>query len=900
MKRGRASTPALLSSALVAALVSGPACGRIEERGAEPPSPVEAIHVQVDFPRHSATTARLDNGLEVILVENHANPLVASMAIVRAGSRFEDFETSGASHYLEHLLFNGTERRTQEQLYDEVDRIGGYNNATTGRDQTTFMMLAPAEHASRALDIQADMLFGSTLPPEKFEKERGILVEEIGKDNDRAETLADQSFQEALYGDTPYGLPILGTLASVAHMSRDRVYEYYKALYVPNNMIVMVIGDFETSSMLDLVRRSFGEPPPKTLPLRPTPAPPSLDRDVVRVRHGRAERAYLNIGFEAPPLTSPDYPAFAALAEILGSGDNSRLHQALRGGASPRVYDVSTDLDASRDFSRLVVRAVCPPEADLGAIIETVVTQLKQFVPLPPSPQELRRVVAEMRVRDLAREEQLHFFGMFAAPYLANADYEFLRDYTSLLARVTPSDIERIARAYFSEAHYVAAALLPDETAGSGADPAGETRPDSLRAGGDWARTVLPNGFQLLVRQDAGSQVFAMHLMARDRSLHEPDGKDGIADLLHHAIVRGTVVHRGPELASALQNIGATVKAYDDPAIPYDDYYTTPAFSYVRFETVDEYAEEAMRLLTEMVRRPALKDEDILAVRGELVAQGEEAEGQTGHRARRLFLESLWPGHPYGRLPAGTPSTLAAISPEDLRSFHEAYFAPGNLILAVRTGRPPEMIERVIRSLWADARDPARGARPVALPPTPSPTPVERRERMGKQQSVLMLGRLLGPVPDEDRAPLMALASIASAEMSFELRERKGLAYSLGLDVNVDAPVGWIAARMGTRPQNIDEARAGLRAAIRGIQSASYTEDEVTRARNRLLGQRLMRRMSRVNQAYGASLGQLFRADPSADANLTAALRAVTPADLRRVATRYFGGTDPLVEIIVE
>jgi zinc protease len=146
----------------------------------------------------------------------------------------------------------------------------------------------------------------------------------------------------------------------------------------------------------------------------------------------------------------------------------------------------------------------------------------------------------------------------------------------------------------------------------------------------------------------------------------------------------------------------------------------------------------------------------------------------------------------------------------------------------------------------------------------------------------------------------MALASIASAEMSFELRERKGLAYSLGLDVNVDAPVGWIAARMGTRPQNIDEARAGLRAAIRGIQSASYTEDEVTRARNRLLGQRLMRRMSRVNQAYGASLGQLFRADPSADANLTAALRAVTPADLRRVATRYFGGTDPLVEIIVE
>ena len=121
----------------------------------------------------------LNNGMKVLLIENPALPMVGANVVVKIGSAFETFSTSGMSHMLEHLLFNGTTLRAQKQLYDDVDRIGGYNNASTAEFYTNFMMVTPAENIKRGMEIQADMLFNSILPAEKFEKEKGIVLEEI-------------------------------------------------------------------------------------------------------------------------------------------------------------------------------------------------------------------------------------------------------------------------------------------------------------------------------------------------------------------------------------------------------------------------------------------------------------------------------------------------------------------------------------------------------------------------------------------------------------------------------------------------------------------------------------------------------------------------------------------------
>ena len=174
---------------------------------------------------------QLDNGMQVLLIENPALPMAGVNVAVKVGSAYETFSTSGMSHMLEHLLFNGTTTRNQKQLYDDVDLIGGYNNASTAEFYTNFMMVTPFENIKKGMEIQADMLFNSTLPLEKFEKEKGIVLEEISK------TLADPQEQierntlSILYDGHSLSLPTLGTYSTIQSMSRDNVFSFYKNNY---------------------------------------------------------------------------------------------------------------------------------------------------------------------------------------------------------------------------------------------------------------------------------------------------------------------------------------------------------------------------------------------------------------------------------------------------------------------------------------------------------------------------------------------------------------------------------------------------------------------------------------------------------------------------------------------
>ena len=178
-------------------------------------------------------------------------------------------DSSGASHFLEHLLFNGTESRTQEQLYADVDRIGAYNNATTRADHTMYLLLAPAEHLDAALEIQADMLLHSTLPPDKFEKEKGIVLEELGRDVGDPGHLADTFFTGQPYAGTPYARPVLGSVESIRGLSREAVWAYYKERYRPERMVLVLAGDFQPDEALARIRERFGDPGPDSPAIEP-------------------------------------------------------------------------------------------------------------------------------------------------------------------------------------------------------------------------------------------------------------------------------------------------------------------------------------------------------------------------------------------------------------------------------------------------------------------------------------------------------------------------------------------------------------------------------------------------------------------------------------------------------
>ena len=331
----------------------------------------------------------LDNGMEIILVENHANPMIAAFTIVKTGSRNEDAVTNGAAHFLEHLLFNGTKTRTQKQLYDEMDFYGGYNNAHTGPDYTNYMVLMPKEFIAQGMDIQADMLFNSTLPEEKFEKERGIVTEEIGRSADRPTYQVQNHFLRTFFAGTPYERPVLGTISTITHLQREQVLEYYRTWYVPSNMTLMVIGDFSTPEMVALVKEKYGRYPMGQLSRARTiqlTAPKNL-----RIIWANGmdkfpnDRAYLNLGYVLPPPTSEDFQALEMLTEFLGGKETSRLKMLFKqDGYIGWVNTISASIDFNRDFSTLQISAELPLDSDVDRTVELITQTVKGMAEEPP------------------------------------------------------------------------------------------------------------------------------------------------------------------------------------------------------------------------------------------------------------------------------------------------------------------------------------------------------------------------------------------------------------------------------------------------------------------------------------------------------------------------------------
>lgn len=852
------------------------------------------------------TVARLGNGLRVVLIENHGSPMIAATMVVKAGADLETAGSSGASHMMEHLLFNGTERRTQKELYDETDLYGIYNNATTRRFHTDYFVLASSERIRQAMDIQQDMLFHSTFPEEKLEKERGIVLEELGKDAVDPSYEAELLFRAVAFAGTPYARPILGTRSSIAAMSRDDLVAYHAKTYVPNNMLLLVIGDFETDAMLRQVEEIYGAAPAGRLPAVPVVDPPAIrSGERTRVYHGDSEKGMLSIAFEAPPGGADGNPSFDVLTEFLAH----RLDEDLAEGDAPLLFAVGATYERRETWGRLVLSAEFDAGKDLDEIESRILASVNMLIAAGANADEVERFRVSTKSAEIYLSEKPHMVGMMKAEPYARAGYAAVIGYRKALDVLHAETVGAKLQNAIDPDRRLTVAFLPGEkdwtdedlaivvageapvweSGGLGEPPAGgpvEVVMRSSTAGGvrsaraDRIDTTLANGLRLIVLSNDDSEVFAIHMLAKSRSWQEPAGEMGIADLLHRLLLEGAGDLGAGEQREALERIGAEVKVCDAGFIPYDDYYTVPSYSFVRFTTIDENAERGLDLFADMVRRPRF--ENFEAKKQEMLMLARGRASKPSEVSRRLLAEALYGGHPLAADPEGTLESIPALTADDVARFHEMYFAPDNLILTVVTSLPADEIASMVERRFADA---PRFTKRKPAPPEPPLTTADRlaEEEVGAGQGYIREGYVTR-ILREDRAALQLAVSILSDKMAFDLRETRGLAYSLGAGVSFDGGSAMIGAAMGTDPANFDEAIPAIREHFDRFGGTLAIEpDELERAVNGLLGRMNMRRLSRPNQAYWMGLD----AFTGGGEDWVDRLRAVKPDDVVRAANAY-------------
>jgi zinc protease len=407
------------------------------------------------------TIYTLPNGMEIILKESHATPLVSSVVVVKAGSKYETDQNNGFTHLLEHMLFNGTETRDRVQLNEGVRDHGGYINAFTQQALTGYLIVVPKEFTDYGLDIQSDQLFHSILPEAEFPKERDIVAEEIKKDNDNIENVAQDFFNSVVFSGTPYARPVIGYESTIRNVSRDEVMKYYKEHYVPNNMTVLIIGDFETPQMQELVNKYFGSVPRGNPPELPEFAvSPPYKPEIVTKKYP-TKTTFMQISFPAPLFSDPDYYAFDILTQILNSGESSPLNKALTEGEKPLATEVSTSLELEKEITLINISIKTDKPENTKPILETTLKVLKGLTSRKFNAKDVSRVVVPNKVDEIKLEEKLHYYGIMKAPYLATCGYSFLQNYIDNLSKVSPEQVGAVAKKYFDNPRYIACALVP-------------------------------------------------------------------------------------------------------------------------------------------------------------------------------------------------------------------------------------------------------------------------------------------------------------------------------------------------------------------------------------------------------------------------------------------------------
>jgi len=853
-------------------------------------SPVAAGGARADL--NPPRWGYLDNGMAYLLLENHAAPLIGSSVFVHSGSAREDFTTSGASHFLEHLLFNGTESRTQEQLYAEVDALGAYNNATTRRNHVLYMMLTPSEKIRQGLEIQRDMLFHSILPPEKLEKERGIILAELAKDKDAGTFDRERLLDLMTFGPGGLGLalPVLGSERSIKALSRETILSFYKGLYTPQNMSVLVIGDFASSEMERALHEIFGAEPPGPVPPAAALAEPAWDPSPTVASSGGAT-AVQQWTFPGP---SPDGPACLAvecLTSLLAGESFSPFERALRERFPRGIHSCGGWLDFAPGGTFLRIRVETDADLDWRAV-EPVVPEILRTIPLP-SESDLHGWKVSQETEEFFLREKPHFYGIVRGDKIAGQGLSSILTLPERLARLTIEDLETEHSRWPGD-RFRLAVVLPRE----------ETKPDDTSgAGAAHLRTTLRNGIDLLVLSGAESPVLALHLLVRGRSEVEPDGLDGAVELLHRLMQVRTSKSSPEQLARRLRGIGAEVKTADDPNIPYDDFYSSPRASFVRLQTLDEHAEEAFALLAELLGPPAWTDEEFGEQQKAMLAAAQRASASAATAGRAIARRALHGSAPRSRAVFGTPETLARITPPALRDLARRYWIGNRMLLVVGTSLPPEdvvaLAERHLGELPAGSSPPPldlgesiaarlRGSLPSAdsippdLPGLALPESVLFRvHRMDAKQGSLVYSRLLGRVDGETQPAIEVWNAVLSSAIQFQLRETEGLAYSIGSSVEWldDGTVLWTASA-GSASKNLPRILAGFDEFLGAALANAPDSAAVTTQAAQIYGRALMRRATRMNRAYAAGMAMLSGEDPLGIDERLRAPMAVTARDV--------------------
>ncbi len=424
-----------------------------------------------DLSSPGPTRLTLSNGLLVLLKEIHTAPIISHWVWYRVGSRDERPGLTGISHWVEHMQFKGTPQFPAGVLDRAISREGGFWNAFTFLDWTTYLETLPAERIDLALRLEADRMINSLFDPAEVEAERTVIISERqGNENEPLFRLGEE-VQAAAFRVHSYHHEIIGDLPDLRSLARDDLYRHYRTYYVPNNAVLALAGDFETGPMVERIRQLYEPIPSGALPTRRLrPEPPQTGERRVTVE-GPGETTYWQVAYHAPEAGHPDFFPMLALDSLLCGAANLNMFSEGLSNKTSRLYQAFVEgelavsayggMSATIDPYLYTFNAIPRPNRHPDELLDALDDEIKRLQEEPPPLEELARAVKQARALHAYGGERITnqaFWLGFAEMF---DTYRWYATFVERLSQVTPADVQRVAQTYLRPQNRVVGLYLP-------------------------------------------------------------------------------------------------------------------------------------------------------------------------------------------------------------------------------------------------------------------------------------------------------------------------------------------------------------------------------------------------------------------------------------------------------
>ncbi len=849
-------------------------------------------------------TETLANGLRIYLKPVPASPVVTTMVAYKVGSADEDLDHTGLSHYLEHLMFKGTDKIKPGDIDRIMFRHGGADNAYTSEDYTVYHFDFAADRWEVALEIEADRMRNLRIDSQhEFEPEKGAVISELERNEDTPWDLEIKTILPLLFKNGPYGHPVIGEREHVRAATAAVIKAHYDKWYYPNNAALVICGGFDPDRAMTRIKELFGPLPKGNLPERKPMPVVKRDGPVRKEMESKFETPRLLMGFNAVRMGAPDFYALEVVQFLLSGGKTGRLYKKLVEGE-----EVASSVDSSNSCGRypgwFAIQVEMLKGKDRKKTEDLVLEELKQLRDKPVSAAELKRVKQVLIANAIYGRESVHNLADSIARGVTTNDLDYLKTYLPRIQAVTAGDVQEAARKYLQAQQCVVIWSIPNRGEREKAkgqreahQRAGLTQlspfafrlspwrraPDAGTAQfslKDVRRVELANGLTLLLFENHRLPIVVAGASVRWGHLLEPEDKAGVATLTGMLLDEGTARHTGPQIAEMIEDVGGALSM-------------SSSGGSVKVLTADRSL--GLSLLFECLSQANFPKEAFARNQAQLLTRIADAQTQPDQKAEMLYQKLAYGKHPFGRPSFGTIKTVQPLTPADCLAFYRQVFVPNNLLVSIVGDFDSKQVIEEVTRLTADWKK-----APVHKPETPPvDKPKDFVERIVTMPSAAQLHFYMGHAgirrDNPDYYKLLVMDYVLGTgpgftdRLSSRLRDREGLAYTVSANISSSAgeEPGLFTCYIGTNPESLPKVKKEFIEELERIRNEKPKEQEVEDAKKYLDGSIVFN--FTTNQRIATQLLSIERYHLGFNylEDYHKALAAVSSEDVQAVARKY-------------